>query len=123
MAQTFAIIFAFEMARGAFMDAFSFERVDTRHGDHEQRFALIGMVDNYLLFVCYTLRGGENAHCLSTESRPSSTTPIPQRNLGTLRDWEDGKAEPDQTERAYLRVIAGDVSTVQHALMAGPQTG
>ena len=26
--------------------------------------------------------------------------------LGTLRDWEQGRAEPDQPTRAYLKVIA-----------------
>jgi putative transcriptional regulator len=26
--------------------------------------------------------------------------------LGTLRDWEQGRIEPDQPARAYLRVIA-----------------
>jgi DNA-binding transcriptional regulator YiaG len=26
--------------------------------------------------------------------------------LGTLRDWEQGRSEPDQPSRAYLRVIA-----------------
>ncbi len=36
--------------------------------------------------------------------------------LGTLRDWEQGVAEPDQTARAYLRAIAGDAVAVQHAL-------
>ena len=41
--------------------------------------------------------------------------------LGTLRDWEQGKTEPDQTARAYLRAIAGDASAVQHALHATPQ--
>ena len=38
--------------------------------------------------------------------------------LGTLRDWEQGRAEPDQTARAYLRAIAGDAEAVQHALEA-----
>ena len=28
--------------------------------------------------------------------------------LGTLRDWEQGRSEPDQTARAYLKVIAHD---------------
>ena len=41
--------------------------------------------------------------------------------LGTLRDWEQGAAQPDQTARAYLRAIAGDAAAVQHALAAGPQ--
>lgn len=39
--------------------------------------------------------------------------------LGTLRDWEQGKAEPDQSARAYLRAIAGDAAAVQRALEAG----
>jgi putative transcriptional regulator len=36
--------------------------------------------------------------------------------LGTLRDWEQGRAEPDQPARAYLRAIAGDPAAVQRAL-------
>jgi putative transcriptional regulator len=28
--------------------------------------------------------------------------------LGTLRDWEQGSTEPDQTAKSYLRVIASD---------------
>ena len=38
--------------------------------------------------------------------------------LGTLRDWEQGRAEPDQTARAYLKVIAGDANAVQRALQS-----
>lgn len=36
--------------------------------------------------------------------------------LGTLRDWEQGRAEPDQTARAYLKAIAGDPEAVRRAL-------
>ena len=43
--------------------------------------------------------------------------------LGTLRDWEQGRAEPDQTARAYLRAIAGDASAVCRALRAAPKQG
>ena len=46
--------------------------------------------------------------------------------LGTLRDWEQGRAEPDQTARAYLKAIAGDAAAVQRALqsaVAGPRGG
>lgn len=43
--------------------------------------------------------------------------------LGTLRDWEQGRAEPDQTARAYLKVTAGDPGAVQRALQsAGPHS-
>ena len=38
--------------------------------------------------------------------------------LGTLRDWEQGRAEPDQAARAYLKVIAGDAEGVRRALEA-----
>jgi putative transcriptional regulator len=38
--------------------------------------------------------------------------------LGTLRDWEQGKAEPDQAARAYLTVIARDPEAVRKALTA-----
>jgi putative transcriptional regulator len=40
--------------------------------------------------------------------------------LGTLRDWEQGRSEPDQPARAYLMVIAHDPQGVQHALEYGP---
>src|SRR5882672_3900741 len=39
--------------------------------------------------------------------------------VGTLRDWEQGRAEPDQAARAYLTVIARDPEAVRKALLAG----
>jgi putative transcriptional regulator len=36
--------------------------------------------------------------------------------LGTLRDWEQGRTEPDQPARAYLTVIANDPEGAQRAL-------
>ena len=36
--------------------------------------------------------------------------------LGTLRDWEQGRAEPDQPTRAYLTLIARDPERVKEAL-------
>jgi putative transcriptional regulator len=38
--------------------------------------------------------------------------------IGTLRDWKQGRAEPDQPARAYLKVIAADAQAVQRALAA-----
>jgi putative transcriptional regulator len=38
--------------------------------------------------------------------------------LGTLRDWEQGRVEPDQAARAYLTVIAREPETVRDALMS-----
>jgi putative transcriptional regulator len=38
--------------------------------------------------------------------------------LGTLRDWEQGRTEPDQPTRAYLKVIARDPERVHRLLTA-----
>lgn len=35
--------------------------------------------------------------------------------LGTLRDWEQGRSEPDQTARAYLEVIASEPEAAARA--------
>jgi putative transcriptional regulator len=37
--------------------------------------------------------------------------------IGTLRDWEQGRVEPDQAARAYLTVIARDPEGVRKALV------
>jgi putative transcriptional regulator len=42
--------------------------------------------------------------------------------IGTLRDWEQGRATPDQAARAYLTVIARDPEAVRKALHAVPLT-
>jgi putative transcriptional regulator len=36
--------------------------------------------------------------------------------VGTLRDWEQGRAEPDQAARSYLKVIARQPDVVRKAL-------
>lgn len=41
--------------------------------------------------------------------------------VGTLRDWEQGRSEPDQPARAYLAVIAADPEGVSRSLAAGPR--
>lgn len=41
--------------------------------------------------------------------------------LGTLRDWEQGRSEPDQPARAYLTVIAHDPEGVRRAVRNGPK--
>jgi putative transcriptional regulator len=40
--------------------------------------------------------------------------------LGTLRDWEQGRAEPDQPTRAYLMLIARDPEHVNRTLNRKP---
>jgi putative transcriptional regulator len=39
--------------------------------------------------------------------------------IGTLRDWEQGRKEPDAAAKAYLRVIAREPKTVRKALGGG----
>jgi putative transcriptional regulator len=41
--------------------------------------------------------------------------------LGTLRDWEQGRTEPDQPARAYIKIIARDPDWVLRALASTPQ--
>jgi putative transcriptional regulator len=40
--------------------------------------------------------------------------------LGTLRDWEQGRAQPDQPTRSYLTLIAHDPDHVNRVLNRGP---
>lgn len=48
----------------------------------------------------------------------SATFHIP---IGTLRDWEQGRGEPDAAARAYLRVIAREPQAVRKALAERPR--
>jgi putative transcriptional regulator len=41
--------------------------------------------------------------------------------LDTLRDWEQGRSEPDQTARAYLQVIAVGPEIIQQLLQIEPR--
>jgi putative transcriptional regulator len=52
-----------------------------------------------------------------TQEEFSSRYQIP---LGTLRDWEQGRAEPDQPTRAYLTIIARDPDRVSRILNPRP---
>lgn len=47
----------FEMARDVFKDAFAVDWLDERVPYGEDRYAIIGMVENRLLYVAYTMRG------------------------------------------------------------------
>ena len=40
--------------------------------------------------------------------------------LSTLRDWEQGRSEPDRPAKAYLTVIARDPEGVERALQPTP---
>ena len=41
--------------------------------------------------------------------------------IGTVRDWEQGRVEPDQAAKAYLKVIAHNPNLVLEALAARAQ--
>jgi putative transcriptional regulator len=41
--------------------------------------------------------------------------------IGTLRDWEQGRKEPDTAAKAYLHVIASEPDMVRKALSQGPR--
>jgi uncharacterized protein len=49
----------FEMAREAFRDRFAIEWEDTGQDWNEERYSMIGMVGNRLLFIGYTIRDGK----------------------------------------------------------------
>lgn len=40
--------------------------------------------------------------------------------IGTLRDWEQQRKEPDAAAKAYLKAIAGDPEGVRRALSKRP---
>jgi putative transcriptional regulator len=61
----------------------------------------------------YTVR---RALCMTQEEFAESYR-IP---IGTLRDWEQGRTEPDQASRAYLKVIAVAPEFVKRALAQRP---
>jgi putative transcriptional regulator len=42
--------------------------------------------------------------------------------IGTLRDWEQGRKEPDAAAKAYLRVIAREPDVVRKALLPRRRT-
>ena len=46
----------FEQARDVFADPFIIEWIDEGQDEHEQRFNALGMVENHVLFVAYTMR-------------------------------------------------------------------
>jgi putative transcriptional regulator len=41
-----------------------------------------------------------------------------QEFAGTLRDWEQGRTEPDEPARAYLKVIACDADGSHRSIMS-----
>jgi uncharacterized DUF497 family protein len=60
---------SFEMAREAFTDAFAVEWADAEQDPSEERYAMIGMVENRLLFVAYAM--GKSVFASSRPGKPS----------------------------------------------------
>lgn len=76
------------------------------------------MTDEEFARMKWVPRAKTLRHALgSTQGEFAARFQIP---LGTLRDWEPGRAEPDQPARAYLKVIAVDAQAVLRALAATP---
>jgi uncharacterized DUF497 family protein len=53
-----------------FDDAFAIEWTDDGHGDAEERFITVGMVESRLLFVSYTLRSTRIRIISAREAEP-----------------------------------------------------
>jgi putative transcriptional regulator len=172
---------SFEAARAVFDDPFALEWLDDREDYGEDQYIVIGMVDERLLYLVYTMRGdairiisarGAEPHerrryheeeagrrdwrrfdamsererhtaaVRDRDAKPLSSVDFErmprtpqvkiirralgltqeefahtfQIPLGTLRDWEQGAAVPDQSAKAYLRVIARNPDAVREAL-------
>jgi uncharacterized DUF497 family protein len=60
----------FEIARRAFDDAFAVEFDDRREAYGEDRFVLLGMIQDRLLAVAYTLRGGRTRIIMARSAEP-----------------------------------------------------
>jgi uncharacterized DUF497 family protein len=68
---------SFEAARLAFDDPFAVAREDRRHDYGEDRYFLLGMVQDRLLAVAYAQRGGAHSDHLGQTSRTTRTTTLP----------------------------------------------
>ena len=60
---------SFDLARFVFKDAFAIENFDDRESYGEARYTVIGMVENRLLFVAYTMMGGTIPYYHGARSR------------------------------------------------------
>ena len=60
----------FEAARDVFRDVFAVEWADDGQDDTEARFVTVGMVENRLLFVAYSLRGERIRIISAREAEP-----------------------------------------------------
>jgi len=68
---------SFEMARDAFTDPFAVEWLDLEQDPSEERYAMIAMVENRLLFVAYTIRGDRIRIISARKAEPFERTEIP----------------------------------------------
>jgi putative transcriptional regulator len=140
------LTFEWDEAKTVFDDAFAVDRLDEREAYGEERFVIIGMAEGQvLLFVANTERG-KRMRIISARADPDAQPltradfkrmqVIPRVKiirralhltqeefaeryhipLGTLRDWEQGRSEPDQPTRAYLTLIARDPEHVHRML-------
>src|SRR5437763_11961758 len=82
----------FEQAREVFTDPFIIEWIDEGQDENEQRFSALGMVDNRLLFVAYTMGRRSGSFQL--------VAPNPLNDGGTMKkikhDWSEADALTDE---------------------------
>ncbi|MGH8497512.1 MAG: BrnT family toxin, partial [Methylococcales bacterium] len=87
----------FEAARAVFKDPFAIEWLDDRKEYGEARYAILGMVENRLLYVAYTMRG-ETVRLISArgaEPHESRRDTMKKTAKPPLHDWKrfDGMTE------------------------------
>lgn len=75
---------SFAMARAAFNDVFAIARVDRRHADPEERYALLAMVDERVLFVSYTVRNDRIRIISARKAEPQERRRYHNENRQTL---------------------------------------
>lgn len=68
---------------------------------------------------CTVFRFGKGSESRAFRLTPEEFSTRYQIPLGTLRDWEQGLSVPDQTARAYLKVIATNPEGTAEALQKG----
>ena len=68
---------SFAAARLAFADVFAVVREDRRQNYGEDRFILLGMVEERLLAVAYSIRGLRDTHYFGTPRRATRATTLP----------------------------------------------
>ena len=71
----------FEAARDVFKDPFAIEWLDDRQPYGEDRYVILGMVENRLLYVAYTMRGKKIRIISARKAEPHERRLYHEENL------------------------------------------